>query len=114
MTMTARNILLFCALTALSTSAAIASASADTLLIQRVQQSHAVMPTHGMSMAQVKVQFGEPANTLDARGGQKKQWPTIQRWVYPAFTVYFEKNRVINTVLNQATPDEIGPKPPHR
>ena len=36
------------------------------------------------------------------------------RWAYPAFTVYFEKNRVIDVVANQASPQEIGPKPPIR
>jgi len=38
----------------------------------------------------------------------------IHRWVYPGFTVYFEKSRVIDVVLNQASADEIGPKPPIR
>jgi hypothetical protein len=28
--------------------------------------------------------------------------------------VYFEKNRVIDVVANQAGPEEIGPKPPIR
>ena len=51
---------------------------------------------------------------MDPRGGQKRQWPTINRWVYPAFTVYFEKQRVIDVVARQASPDEVGPKPPIR
>ena len=56
--------------------------------------------------------FGEPAERLDPRGGQKHQWPTINRWNYPAFTVYFEKNKVIDAVAKKADAEEIGPKPP--
>jgi hypothetical protein len=89
--------------------------SAETLLVDRVQQeSKAAMPTRGMSMAQVEARFGAPADRLDPRGGQKHQWPTINRWSYAAFTVYFEKNKVIDAVANQADADEIGPKPPIR
>jgi hypothetical protein len=88
------------------------TASADTLLIDRVQQdAGAAMPARGMSMADVEARFGAPGERLDPRGGQKAQWPTINRWVYPAFTVYFEKNRVVDAVANQATPGETGPKP---
>jgi hypothetical protein len=63
-------------------------------------------------MAQVEARFGAPAERMDPRGGQKSQWPTINRWAYPEFTVYFEKNRVIDVVANKATTAEIGPKPP--
>ncbi|ROU05817.1 hypothetical protein [Lysobacter enzymogenes] len=89
------------------------TASADTLLIQRVQEEgKATLPTRGQSMDQVKARYGEPAQRLDSRGGQKKAWPQINRWVYPAFTVYFEKSRVIDVVANKAGAGEIGPKPP--
>jgi hypothetical protein len=64
-----------------------------------------------MTMAQVEARFGAPADRLDPRGGQKRQWPTINRWSYPAFTVYFEKNKVIDAVANKADEAEIGPKP---
>lgn len=88
------------------------SAAADTLLIERVQREpQAQMPARGMSMSQVEARFGAPSERLDPRGGQKRQWPTINRWVYPGFTVYFEKNRVIDAVAHQATPGETGPKP---
>jgi hypothetical protein len=91
------------------------AASAETLLIERVQQENkAAMPTRGMTMAQVEARFGTPADRLDPRGGQKHQWPTINRWSYPAFTVYFEKNKVIDAVANKAEETEIGPKPPIR
>ncbi|PBJ82199.1 hypothetical protein CMZ84_13540 [Lysobacteraceae bacterium NML93-0399] len=87
-------------------------ASADTLLVDRAKQPAGTdVPTRGMSMADVEARFGVPSERLDPRGGEKRQWPTINRWVYPTFTVYFERNRVIDTVANRATASEIGPKP---
>jgi len=91
---------------------AAAPASADTLLVDRTKQPAGVaVPARGMSMAEVEARFGPPAERMDPRGGQKRQWPTINRWVYPAFTVYFERNKVIDAVANRATASEIGPKP---
>ena len=102
---------LSCLAIALSAMFAAGTASADTLLVDRVQASSTSMPARGMSMAQVEARFGAPSQKLDPRGGQKRQWPTIHRWVYPAFTVYFEHGRVVDAVANQATADETGPKP---
>lgn len=100
---------------ALSTAILLAltgTASADVLLIERVEaQTQVALPERGMSMHQVEQRFGQPSERLDTRGGQKSQWPAINRWVYPQFTVYFERDRVVNAVLNQATPNETGPKP---
>ncbi|AVQ07002.1 TPA: hypothetical protein HH295_01975 [Xanthomonas vasicola pv. zeae] len=92
-----------------------AVASADTLLVDRAQQKPAAaLPLRGESMSQVEGRYGAPQEKLDPRGGQKRQWPTIHRWVYPAFTVYFEKSKVIDVVANKADANEIGPKPPIR
>ncbi|MGE4366237.1 hypothetical protein [Thermomonas sp.] len=95
-------------------TAAVPAASGDTLLIQRVRQEPGNLPTRGMSNAQVEAKYGAPSQRLQPAGGQKRAWPTIQRWAYPTFTVYFEKGRVIDAVANQASPDEIGPKPATR
>lgn len=87
-------------------------ASADTLLIQRVEASRGmVLPTRGLSMAQVEARYGAPERRLEPRGGQQPQWPVINRWVYPAFTVYFEKDKVVDVVAAKATASETGPKP---
>ena len=86
----------------------------DVLLIERVQEEPGNLPNRGMSMSQVEARFGAPSDRLDPRGGQKRQWPTINRWTYPAFTVYFERNKVIDVVMAKASPGEIGPKPPAR
>lgn len=89
------------------------AASAETLLIERVQEENkAAMPARGQSMTEVEAKYGTPSEKLEPQGGQKRQWPTINRWVYPAFTVYFEKSRVIDVVANKAGEEEIGPMPP--
>jgi len=85
----------------------------STLLIERVQEENtAAMPARGQTMAQVEAQYGAPNEKLDPQGGQKRQWPTINRWVYPSFTIYFEKSRVIDVVANKSGEGEVGPKPP--
>ena len=90
-------------------------AGAETLLIQRVQaESTAAQPQRGQSMAQVEARFGAADQRLEPRGGQKRQWPTINRWVYPTFVVYFENDKVIDVVAHQSSPNELGPKPPIR
>ena len=92
-----------------------APAAAETLLVERVQQeNHAAMPARGMSMAQVQARFGTPSDRLEPRGGQKHAWPTINRWTYPAFVVYFERDKVIDAVAIRASANETGPKPPIR
>lgn len=97
---------------AVALTGTVGSANADTLLIQRVQQEQTTpMPPRGATAAQVQARFGAPSQQLAPEGGQKRAWPAITRWVYPTFTVYLERGRVIDAVVNQATPDEIGPKP---
>lgn len=89
--------------------------AAETLLVERVAEETRVdLPARGLTMAQVESRFGAPAERLEPRGGQNARWPVIHRWAYPEFTVYFEKSRVIDAVLNRADADEIGPKPPIR
>ena len=83
----------------------------DTLLIERVREEPGNLRSRGMSMAQVEAKFGAPSDRLDPRGGQKRQWPTINRWVYPAYVVYFERSKVIDVVLTQVGPTEVGTRP---
>jgi hypothetical protein len=111
---TAFRIGLTAVLAAASGLAIAGDAQGDTLLIERVQEKPANLPVRGMTMAQVEARYGAPGERLDPRGGQKQAWPTINRWAYPAFTVYFERSKVIDVVVNKADPDEIGPKPAAR
>ena len=98
---------------ALAFAAVSGTAHADTLLVDRAATKPAsTIPVRGQSMDQVRASFGEPSQQLEPRGGQKRQWPTINRWVYPQFVVYFEKSRVIDVVAVQASAEEVGPKPP--
>jgi len=98
----------FFSLVLLTTAAPIALA--ETLLIERARAASAQpnLPTRGQTTAQVEKKFGAPQEKLEPRGGQKRQWPVINRWVYPEFTVYFERQRVINVVLNAGTVQRGG------
>ena len=99
----------------LAASLLVPVAGAETLLVQRVQKEAATpMPVRGMTMAQVQARFGQPSSRLDPRGGQKRAWPTINRWQYPGFVVYFEHDHVVDAVAMQAGADETGPRPPIR
>lgn len=90
-------------------------ARADTLLIERVgDEAGMALPARGMRMAEVERKFGAPAQRLDPRGGQKRQWPAINRWTYANFVVYFERDKVIDAVAIRADANEVGPKPPIR
>lgn len=102
-------------LAAIMFPAAAPQAFAETLLIERVsEEASMALPARGMRMAEVERKFGAPAQRLDPRGGQKRQWPAINRWTYSNFIVYFEKDRVIDAVAIRAGANEVGPKPPIR
>ena len=53
-----------------------------------------VRPTRGMTMVQVKEQFGEPETVRPAVGQ-----PPITRWEYAKFEVVFEHDKVIHSVV---------------
>lgn len=95
--------------------AGISMVHADTLLIKRVQEERGMhVPHRGMTMKQVRSQFGAPNDEMNPAGGDAPKHPIINRWVYPDFIVYFEKNIVIDSVANRATPTERGPVRPTR
>jgi len=52
------------------------------------------IPVRGMTMQQVEARFGTPQKKIPAVGQ-----PPISRWVYADYTVYFEHQYVIHTVL---------------
>ena len=52
-------------------------------------------PRTGLSMDQVTAKFGAPVQQLPAVGN-----PPITRWVYAGYTVYFENDKVIHSVLH--------------
>lgn len=73
---------------------------ADELAVPAGQQGdpNVARPRTGLSMDQVSGKYGEPDEKLAAVGT-----PPISRWIYSAYTVYFENDKVIHSVLN-ATP----------
>lgn len=86
------------------------TAKGDNLLMQRAQQSESMnLPRKGMSMADVERQFGQPTSRLDARGGSSRKQPVINRWMYPGYIVYFERSKVIHTVLNTPAGNNTNP-----
>ena len=60
------------------------------------------VPSRGMTMAQVERRFGAPVSKLPSAGGDAPRHPTINRWRYNGYTVYFERSRVIHSVLDSA------------
>ena len=64
------------------------------------------LPGRGMTMTQVEEKFGPPMEKLPEVGD-----PPIIRWIYPSYTVYFEYQYVINSVLNVPTAPAPQPMP---
>ncbi|WP_395681366.1 hypothetical protein [Dokdonella sp.] len=89
------------------------AAHADTLDTASVKKHHrhhrgsnanegSNLPSRGMSMAQVEQRFGAPSEKLAPAGGDTRRHPTINRWRYNGYTVYFERSRVIHSVVDEA------------
>ncbi|MBF0673706.1 phosphodiesterase [Pseudomonas sp.] len=68
---------------------------ADTLSVPVGQQGTAAqsLPKQGETQHSVKQRFGQPDQQHPAVGQ-----PPISRWDYPGFSVYFETDRVIDSV----------------
>lgn len=71
--------------------------SADVLLIEEVRQSERMaLPTNGQSKTNVETKFGVPVQKQAAVGD-----PPISSWKYDKYSVYFERDLVLFTVLHQ-------------
>lgn len=53
-------------------------------------------PARGMSMDRVMERYGEPVERVPAVG-----IPPISRWVYDGYTVYFEDQHTITSVMRR-------------
>ena len=83
-------------------------ASAETLQTgAQLDVVHVNAPRRGLSMAQVERRFGAPLDKLPSAGGDTPRHPVINRWRYNGYTVYFERDRVIHSVLEL---DPAAPK----
>jgi hypothetical protein len=86
--------LVFTAFTAFMVSGTL---PADVLLIEEVRQAGNMdVPVNGMTKADVRGRYGEPA-TVNAPVGD----PPITRWDYGQWSVYFEYDIVLFTVLHK-------------
>ncbi len=73
------------------------AARADVLLIEEVRQAeNMAVPENGLSMAEVEARFGAP----ESRDGPVGD-PPITQWVYDRWSVYFEYDKVLFTVLHK-------------
>lgn len=59
------------------------------------ESSSKTVPGRGMTMEQVEARFGDPKEKVPAVGD-----PPITRWNYGWYTVYFERNIVLDSVIH--------------
>jgi hypothetical protein len=77
---------------------------ADVLLIEQVRQAgNLVVPVNGQTKSEVESQFGAAKEKLAAVGD-----PPISQWKYERWSVYFEYDLVLFTVLNKGEVIEKG------
>lgn len=71
-------------------------AQADVLLVESIESAPSVTtPRQGSNMDQVRTQFGNPEHVLPAVGE-----PPITRWDYPGFSVFFEHDLALHSVVH--------------
>lgn len=56
--------------------------------------THPDMPERGTTKSQVRAALGAPGKKVPPVGE-----PPISRWIYDEFIVYFERNRVLHSVI---------------
>ena len=72
------------------------AASADVLIIDEVRQADGMkLPKNGLDKATVENKFGTPVKKKPAVGD-----PPISSWDYDTYSVYFEHDLVLSTVLH--------------
>ena len=87
--------------------AAAGSALADTIVVNdqvQVRASQIASPKGGLTMGEVEKRFGAPVTRHPTVGGGSPQHPPITRWDYNGFSVFFEGERVIHSVVTGAGP----------
>jgi len=72
------------------------SVAADVLLIDEVRERmQRDLPANGLTKAQVEQRYGTPNERRSPVGD-----PPITRWIYDQYSVYFEHDLVIESVLH--------------
>jgi hypothetical protein len=71
--------------------------SGDVLLIESIQSAPAIQtPRKGVNMSSVRQQYGDPVSEGVTIGE-----PPITRWEYDGFSVYFEHDLVLHSVIHR-------------
>ncbi len=79
-------------------AASVSIAQADTIKIfvsEQAQNTQIQTPVHGQHMETVRQNYGSPQQMKGPVGN-----PPISVWSYDQFTVYFERDKVIRTVVH--------------
>ena len=85
------------------------SALADTVVVNdqvQVRASQLERPKRGTTMGDVEKHFGAPVTRHPTVGGASAHQPPITRWDYNGFSVFFERDRVVDSV---ATSGDAAP-----
>jgi hypothetical protein len=86
--------------------AATGLAAAETIVVDdqvRVKKASVETPARGSTMTQVEARFGAPVAKHPAVSDPgKPMQPPITRWDYNGFSVFFERDRVIDSVASGA------------
>lgn len=102
-TMKLNPLLLTASLTILSLLSAPNLAQAEILKIgeQAKVITKADTPRRGLSMKAVQSTFGQAKKVSVSKGKVTKRNPRITRWNYGSFSVFFENNHVVHTVVHR-------------
>lgn len=95
--MSHRPTLWFCSLL-LCTTSSLLNAEVISIGKQSPDVDRSQLPQRGMSMAKVSGQYGAPVKKSAAVGN-----PPITQWIYDRYTVYFEHQHVVQTVVHAKT-----------
>jgi len=78
------------------------TAFAETIVVNdqvQVREARSDVPKRGLTMDDVEKHFGAPVTRHPTVGGSSAQQPPITRWDYNGFSVFFEHEHVIHSVV---------------
>lgn len=85
----------------LAAMAASFPSTADVLLIEEVRErGNRDVPRNGLTMQAVEARYGSPKIKHEPRGADTDVHPRITRWEYEDYSVYFERELVIQSALH--------------
>lgn len=70
------------------------SSLASPAIAKQTTSNKGFMPARGITMDQVKAQYGAPIQMVSPVGN-----PPISRWIYDGYVVFFEYQRVLHSLV---------------